>query len=124
MARRPTIKALCGFDTSTLIGLPIEEASKQIVNALLEKKKELAEELNEVHKARQYGYDYVATLNSKIMYIDKAIESRTQDYDEMMFGVSDHNDAFAPNRKKMMCPMVSLVRRFFGMKSVCEIRHD
>lgn len=90
---RPTIKALCGFDTSTLIGKPIEEASKEIVNALLEKKKELATELNEVHKTRKYGYDYVSTINTKIMYIDKAIEARTQDYDEMMFGTDEEPEA-------------------------------
>lgn len=82
---RPTIKELCGLDTHTLIGLPIEIATKTIIDALKDKKKELAIELHQAYTNSHNDHECVSALNYHIKYLDKAIEARTQDYEEMMF---------------------------------------
>lgn len=82
---RPSIKELCGLDANTLIGLPHEVATKKIIDALQVRKEELAKELRQVHLDKDYGYEYVSAINQKLLYVNKAIDARTKDFNEINF---------------------------------------
>lgn len=84
MTNRPTIFELCGLDTCTLQGVSHPEATIRIINALKTKRDEVANALCKAHINDGTGYERTCRLNTKLMYLDKAIEARTQDYEEMV----------------------------------------
>lgn len=84
MTNRPSIFELCGFDTTTLIDLPHPEALLKIISAMKVKRNSLAVELHQTHLDDTTGYEEVCKINTRMMYLDKAIEARTQDYEEML----------------------------------------
>ena len=81
---RPTLKQLCDINTGELRLLTHYEASKKIIDACIEKRSELAERLHKARLNDHDSYKVVSLLTAKIKYLNKAIESRTNDYNEMM----------------------------------------
>ena len=81
---RINLKELCGIDSIELRTLTHPEASKKIIDACIAEKDRLAIELNYIITNDKDGYEELSAINYKIMYLDRAINSRTQDYEEMM----------------------------------------
>lgn len=84
MTNRPTTFELCGLITRTLIATPYPKALLKTISAMKSKRNELALKLHQAHIDDATGYETVCKLNTKMMYLDRAIEARTQDYEEMM----------------------------------------
>jgi len=84
MTNRPSLKKLCGIDTSKLQDKLHPEALKEIISSLKDERTSVAVQLYFAGKSANYGYEKICELNTKLMYLDKAIGSRTQDYEEMM----------------------------------------
>lgn len=84
MTDRPTTFELCGLDTTTLIGLQYHEALAEIISAMKKKRNGLAVRLYNAHMNDATGYEEVCKINTKMMYLDRAIEARSQDYEEMV----------------------------------------
>ena len=80
---RPTLKQLCDINTGELRLLPHHKASKKIIDACIEKRSELAERLHRARLNDHDSYKVVSLLTAKIKYLNKAIESRMADYNEM-----------------------------------------
>ena len=81
---RPQITELCNINPRELRLLTHEQASLKIIDALKDSKREMALELHKICSSDKKDYDILSSINYKIMYIDKAIEARVQDYEEMM----------------------------------------
>lgn len=81
---RPPLSELCEINPKELRLLSHEQASLKILDALKESRHKLSNELMEICSSENSDYESLSALNYKVMYIDRAIESRTQDYEEMM----------------------------------------
>ena len=81
---RPKLSELCKIKPHELRLLSHEEASLKIINLLKESRAEIALELKAYLERMCKDYDYLSSLNWKLQYIDRTIESREQDYEEMM----------------------------------------
>ncbi len=80
---RISLKELCGIDTETLKVHQHHEASKIIIDACIDKKQELADELR-VIELDSIENDKKCILNKNhIEYLDEAINARIQDYEDM-----------------------------------------
>lgn len=80
---RPSLSSLCEINPAELRLLSHEQASKKIIDALKKSKEELALDLMAICAGSNSSYEDLSALNYKVMYIDKAISSRQQDYEEM-----------------------------------------
>ncbi len=80
---RISLKELCGIDTETLKVHQHHEASKIIIDACIDKKQELTDELKVI------GLDTVGNRNKRVLiknhieYLDIEINKRIQDYEDM-----------------------------------------
>ena len=83
---RPTLKQLADINTHEMQLLPYYEASKRIIDLLIQKRTELADELHKARLNDHDSYEVVSVLTSHIKYLEKAISARTQDFEEMMNG--------------------------------------
>ncbi len=80
---RLSLKELCGIDTETLKVHQHHEASRIIIDACIDKKQELADEPRTIGEDPMANYESVAAINNHIKYLDKAINARIQDYEDM-----------------------------------------
>ncbi len=80
---RIPLEELCGIDTETLKYIPHCTSSKMIIDACIDKKQELADELKTIGEDPMANYENVAAINNHIKYLDKAINARIQDYEDM-----------------------------------------
>ncbi len=80
---RISLKELCGIDTRPLKIFQHSEVSKMIIDACIDKKQELADELKTIGEDPMANYENVAAINNHIKYLNKAINARIQDYEDM-----------------------------------------
>ena len=81
---RPKLSELCDINPQDLRTIKYEDAVLYIITELKASKVKLVDELMDYADRLHKDYDYLSTLNWKIQYLDRTIESRTQDYEEMI----------------------------------------
>lgn len=79
---RPRLSELIDININALKDQPHHEASITIINALKEAKDNLSQKLLSADYTK--GYEELSEINYTIMYLDKAINSRQQDYEELI----------------------------------------
>ena len=81
---RMTLNQLCGIDATTLQDLTHVRASEKIIKACKARKLALSIELRDTNFNNVNDYEYLSSLNYRIMKLDQAINERQQDLEEVL----------------------------------------
>lgn len=81
---RPTIQDLCGMTTKGLQTKTKLNADMTIIAGLKMERIKLAEDIRDSRFDEDVTYEELAGAQMRLKYLDKAINARTQDIEEMM----------------------------------------